>query len=103
VYTAYNPGGSIAMHMAGFCPNWISRDLIWVCFDYPFNQLNVRKIFGPVPSDNTKALDMNRRFGLVYELTVKDVFADADLIVLSMRRDQCKWLKITPRGYKRRS
>ena len=47
-------GGSINMHVAGFHPRWINRAMLFVSFDYPFNQLGVRKIFGQVPMDNSR-------------------------------------------------
>jgi RimJ/RimL family protein N-acetyltransferase len=99
VYTAFNPGGSIAMHMAGFNKRWVSQDLVWMCFDYPFNQLKVKKVFAPVPSNNTKAIAINRRLGFLREYIIPDVFDDCDLYLMDMYRDECKWLKITPKGY----
>ncbi len=98
IFNGYSPRGSICMHMAGFDPRWISRDLIWVCFDYPFNQLGVKKIFANTPETCTTALKMNRKFGFLREMRVKDVFEDGDLIVMDMYRHECRWLNITPRG-----
>ena len=94
-WTGY--GGSVELHICGIDPHWISRDLIYVCFDYPFNQLRVKKIWGRVPASNTTALDLDRKFGMVEEHRLKDVFPDGDLIILSMYRAQCKWLALGPR------
>ena len=98
VYSGYT-GHSIALHFAGFDPHWIIRDMIWVCFDYPFTQLGVKKIFAPVPSSNTLALEMDLRWGFKDPVVLKDVFDDGDLIVLSMLREDCKWLKLKPRRF----
>lgn len=95
VYSGYT-GHSIAMHVAGFDPRWISRDLIWTCFDYPFSQLQVKKIFAPTPSSNKLAHDMNLRWGFTRPVIVEDVFEDGDLIVLSMYAHECRWLKLKP-------
>src|SRR5215207_9766258 len=31
--------GSITMHTAGFLPGWVNRSMLWICFHYPFCQL----------------------------------------------------------------
>ena len=30
----------------GWDPHWINRDMLYVVFDYPFNQLGVKRLFG---------------------------------------------------------
>ena len=42
-------GESIAMHSAAWDQHWINRDMLFVIFDYPFNQLGVKRMFGQVP------------------------------------------------------
>jgi hypothetical protein len=98
IYQGYTgKGGSIGMHVGAFKPNWVNRDLLWVCFDYPFNQLEVNKIFGLTPATNKVAMDFNYNLGFTYETSVRDVFADGDMVVLSMYRKDCRWLKVKPR------
>ena len=90
-------GGSIAIHVAGFDPHWMTRDLIWATFDYCFNQLKVKKIIGMVNSSKPKVLKFDLKLGFVEETRIKDYYCDGDLIVLSMVREQCRWLTIKPR------
>ena len=71
--------------------------MLWITFDYPFNQLGVKKLIGQVPSSNLKALEFDKKLGFKEEARISDVFPDGDLIVLSMRREDCRWLKI--RGF----
>lgn len=85
---------SICAHMAGLDPMWISKSLIWAVFHYAFIQLKVRKFFAEVPASNHRALVINRKFGFIEEARIKDVFEDGDLIVLAMRPEQCKWLRL---------
>ena len=89
-------GASVQAHIAGFGPNWLGRDLLWVIFDYPFNQLGVSKIFGPVPETNKAALAFDYKLGFKYVTTIPGVFLDGGLIVLEMDRVDCRWLKLTP-------
>lgn len=99
VYQTYTgPNGSIAMHMAGFTPHWASKDMLWIAFDYPFNQLKCKKIFGTLPSNSIRTLQIDLKLGFREEIRVADVFPDADLIVLSMTRERCRWLDIKPRS-----
>jgi hypothetical protein len=89
-------GGSVVMHWAGFHPNWISRSLIWLSFDYPFRQLDVNKVFGLTPESNIIARNTALRFGFKIEHVIDDVFKRADgfnsLYVLGLRKEDCKWL-----------
>jgi RimJ/RimL family protein N-acetyltransferase len=89
-WTGFN--GSVSMHTAGFHPRWVNRVMLWVCFDYPFNQLRVRKIFGQVPEDNDKALRFNEHLGFKVEGKISDVYPDGDMILMSMYRADCRFL-----------
>jgi hypothetical protein len=95
VVTNYN--GAIAMvHMAG-SPGWCSPRLMWVLFDYSFNYLKLRRLLCTVGSKNLTSLDQVKRAGFVYEHTIKDGTPDGDLVMLSMSRPNCKWLKLRSR------
>lgn len=93
IYTGFT-GSSIAMHVAGFVPDWVNKEMLWAAFDYPFNQLKVKKVFGEVPADNMKALEFDRKLGFKEEARIKDVYPEGDLVVLAMYRDECRWLKM---------
>lgn len=88
---------SICMHVAAFEPNWLTRDFLWVVFDYPFNQAHVDKIFAPVESDNLHALQFDEKIGFVEETRMKDAIPGGDVVILSMYRAQCRWLDLVPR------
>jgi hypothetical protein len=92
-------GGSISMHVAGIRHRWINRSMLWVCFDYPFNQLQVKKIFGPVPSYNKVAYEFDKHLGFQDEATIRGVYPDGDLMLLSMRREECRFLDMPPRTF----
>lgn len=99
IYNGYT-GSSINMHVASFEPTWICIDLIWVSFHYPFIQMKCRKVFGQVRANNRAALEFDRKLGFKEETRISDVFPDGDLIILSMRREDCRWLKLRPRNLK---
>lgn len=97
IYNNYT-GASINMHMAGFRPVWANPDMLWAAFHYPFVQLGCKKIFGQVPETNSKALEIDLKLGFKIITKIDDVFLDGGLYVLSLDRDDCRWLKIKPRG-----
>lgn len=90
----------IFAHQASFSRTWLRGDMLWVIFDYPFNQLKVGKIAGTIPSSNVKLLEFNQRLGFKEECRIKDAYVDGDLIVMTMTREECVWLKIKPRMWK---
>lgn len=91
IYDAYN-GASIMAHI------WVapharpSKDWFAAIFDYPFNRLNVHKIIGQVRSTNKRAIELDQHFGFELECTVKGFYPEADLLVFTMTRDQCRVL-----------
>lgn len=91
IFTNYT-GVSIGMHMAGFDPRWANREFLLICFDYAFSQLKVRLCVATVPSGNLRALEIDRRLGFVEQARVKDIFRDGDLVIMTMNKDQCRWL-----------
>lgn len=97
IYQGYT-GASIEMHVAGFDPVWLSRDLLWAVFAYPFIQLGCLKVIGRVKQSNSKALEFDLKLGFKEEARVRDVYPDGDLFILTMRREDCRWLKLSPRS-----
>lgn len=86
---------AIFLHIAGFEPRWFTRKFLWLGFHYPFEQLGVDKLFGLVSSNNKAALAFFQKLGFTIETAIKEVYSDgADQVVLVMRRDDCKWLKL---------
>lgn len=92
-------GGCIFMHQAGFSKGWLVGNMIWIVFDYPFNQLHVKKVAGTINSNNKELLDFNLRLGFKEEARIKDAYPDGDMLVLTMERADCRWLKIKPKVY----
>ena len=101
IYDGYT-GPCIFIHQAGFDKHWMSRDMLWVAFDYPFNQIGCAKLCGTIPSTNTELLDINLRLGFYVEGSIKGAYPGGDMLILSMERDQCRWLKLKPRGLRSR-
>lgn len=96
-YTGYTKA-SIYMHVAGFLPGWGSRDLLWTVFHYPFVQLGCSKVFGEIRADRPQMLEFALKLGYHVEARLEGRFPDCDALILAMRREDCRWLKLRPTG-----
>src|SRR6185436_17806200 len=86
-------GAAMTMHMAGRDKSWFSRDLAALTFGYGFHQLGCKKLLAPVKSTNHQLVMLVRRGGWKFDTVLRDVYPDADMIVFSMTRDECPWLR----------
>jgi RimJ/RimL family protein N-acetyltransferase len=85
-------GRSVQMHVAAARKNWLSREFMRFCFHYPFEQLKVNKLVGLVDSTNAAALRFDLHLGFQQEAVIKDAGKTGDIIVLTMTREQCRFL-----------
>lgn len=88
---------TISIHIAGFVPHWISRDLLWTVFDYAFNQAKVESIFAPIRGNNERAMDFSLKAGFKDCAVIPGVYPEGDLVILRMYRGDCRFLGIVPR------
>lgn len=88
-YDGYN-GASIRVHLA--VDGKITPEFLWYGFYYPFEELKVKKLIGLVASTNHKALRLDKHFGYVEEAVIKDAVPYGDLHILTMTKDQCRYL-----------
>lgn len=94
-------GVCACVHMAGEGPGWATPDLLWMLFDYSFNQLGVKKLLGLVRSDNYAALAINLRGGWRVETLVRDMYGEGvHAFVIYMKPEGCRWLNHVPKGWR---
>jgi len=98
VLNAYT-GACFAVHNAGIDPRWCSRDLLWMVFHYAFEQIKCHKLVAPINSTNHKAMDMALRAGWELEAVIRDATPVGHLMLLTMTRDKCPWLRLIPQSY----
>jgi RimJ/RimL family protein N-acetyltransferase len=88
---------SVQMHSAGE-GNWLSKEFLRVMFDYPFVVCKLKVVYGCVLESNERALKLNYRVGFKYEHTLKDCYLEGGAIIMSMSKDECRYLKEIPHG-----
>lgn len=74
--------------------NFINKDFLWAMFDYPFNKLELKAIIATISGSNEKSLKLSRHLGFKEAATIADAHNDGDLVIMVMRRENCKWLQI---------
>ena len=84
-------GSSVWVHVAGI-GRWVTRDLLFFLFDYPFRQLKVNQILGSVDSNNEAAIRFDEHLGFEREAVIPQAGkGDSDLIIYSLKRESCRW------------
>ena len=87
-------GASCWLHVAGRHERWITHDMLAATFHYPFVQLGYRRIFGLVEQANEHALNFDLRLGFRVEAILPDMFVSGPGVVVTMARDECRWLRL---------
>jgi RimJ/RimL family protein N-acetyltransferase len=84
---------SCHIHVASVDVHWLTRDLLFAIFDYPFNKLEVKVILAPIGQKNVKSLNLCRKLGFKKVADIPYSHPDGNLIIMAMKRNQCKWLQ----------
>jgi hypothetical protein len=80
---------SIASEGSGF----FNKDYLWAIFDYPFNKLNLKVIIATVAGNNEKSRNICRKLGFKEVALIADAHEQGDLVIFSMRANDCRWLQ----------
>ena len=91
-YNSFLPN-SCQMHIASTDVLWATKDFLFAVFDYPFNKLEVKVIIAPICKDNVKSLNLCRKLGFEQVADIPYGHPNGDLIIVTMKRNQCKWLQ----------
>lgn len=91
VYHNYRPPG-IEMSIASIDPRWCTRRILFHAFNYPFNQLNVKRITVLVDSENQPVRAFDERLGFIYEGTLKEANPNGDAALYRMLKSECRWI-----------
>jgi L-amino acid N-acyltransferase YncA len=70
----------------------LTRGLLFAIFDYPFRQLGARKIIATTSADHIRSIRLLRRLGFLEEACLRDAAPGGDLIICTMRREDCRFL-----------
>lgn len=96
LYEGFN-GASVMCHIASEGKAWMTRDFLWYFFWYPFEELKVRKLLAPIASENERSVRLAKSVGFSLEATLQDASPRGNMLILTMTKDQCRWLDLKGR------
>lgn len=98
IYNNFNRT-TIEMHIAAASgKRWMTKDLLWFCFYYPFVQLGVKRITVVVPETNLDAIAFDKHLGFTFEAALEKAHPDGDLHIYRLFREDCRWLNLRGRN-----
>lgn len=97
IYTSYTTS-AIWMHVAGRDETWITKEMLWAAFHYPFTQLGCQRVYGMVEEANLPALNFDLKLGFQVLTALPYLFASGPGLVVFMDRETCRWHKRKPRA-----
>jgi len=71
---------------------WLTQDFLFSAFDYPFNQLERRRVSACIRAKNKRAIGFVENLGFQYEGTQRHYYADDDMVMYGLLREQCRFL-----------
>jgi RimJ/RimL family protein N-acetyltransferase len=84
---------SIELSIASIDKRWCTRYNLRELYAYPFLQLNVQRAQVSTPVESQGVVKFDEKLGFKYEGTARKAhFLGGDMVVLSMLRDECRWL-----------
>lgn len=84
---------AVQAHMAVDAPV-VWRSLLPSVFEYPFLEAGKGLLLGVIPDGNKRSINMTKRLGFREAHRVVDGWAvGEDLVVMEMRRHDCRWLQ----------
>jgi RimJ/RimL family protein N-acetyltransferase len=83
----------VHMHIASDgTARWMSKELLFAAFGYPFTQLGMNRITGMVPAKNATAIEFDKHIGFVLEGRCRNALADDDIVIFGMLRSECRFI-----------
>lgn len=91
-------GARCSIHCAGEGRHWLTREFMFVVFDYVFRQLQCNAVVNIVDGSNTYSLRFTEHLGFSEVYRIKGGGKNgSDGVIFEMQKANCKWLK---RGFK---
>jgi RimJ/RimL family protein N-acetyltransferase len=93
VFAQYN-GCNVWVGIASEDPGWCNRRFLSLLFDYPFRQLQAKRITALIDASNARSIDFTSRLGFSHEATLEASAPNGgDQLVYRMKAEDCRWLR----------
>jgi len=93
-YANYN-GVNVEAHIASDgSKKWLTRKFLWTIFDYPFNQLKVKRITVCVGEGNIPSRRFVEHLGFILEAELADAHPTGKLRIYRLYATECRFLQV---------
>ena len=83
---------SVQTHFMITSPLVLKHGFLETCFEYVFGVEGKAIMYGQVPSNNTKALKLNKHMGFTEKCVLEGAYApNVDYIIMEMRKENCRY------------
>lgn len=90
-YANWN-GVNVEAHVASDgTKRWLNRQYLWTIFDYPFVQLNCKRITICIGEGNKDSRRFAEHLGFELEAELKDAHPSGHLLIYRMFKEDCRW------------
>lgn len=86
-------GANAVCHVAVEKPNRKLIELLHAAADYAFNHCKLKRLTGLVPTNEPDVIAFDKNLGFEEEYVMKDGAPGADMQVLVMWPEKCRWLR----------
>jgi hypothetical protein len=96
IYNGYE-AANVNMHIGAIDgARWMTREILFAAFDYPFNELKKRRASAFMRVSNKRAISFAENLGFIYEGTLKHYYWKEDAVMYGMTKENCRFLKMRP-------
>jgi RimJ/RimL family protein N-acetyltransferase len=92
VINNYN-GANATCHIAVDRYTRLLPELVFHSCNYAFNHCGLKRLTGMVPTNEPQIIAFDKHLGFEEEFVMKDGAPGADMMVLVMRPETCRWLR----------
>ena len=92
IYSRYRPP-DIEIGIYTIDKRWCNKRVLSAIFDYPFNQLQCKRVTAQTDPANPAVCNFLKRIGFIEEGRLRQALPHGDALVLGMLRHECRWVK----------
>lgn len=97
IYNSYE-AANVNMHIGAVDgAKWLTREFLFAAFDYPFNQLEKRRVSAFMRATNERAIAFAKNLGFTYEGTLPHYYWKDDALMYGMVKERCRFLRVPVR------
>lgn len=94
VYNDWNRVNVVCHIASDGSRRWMTREYLWTIFDFPFNQLGVKRITVYAGERNAASREFVEHLGFTFEASLAKAHPTGDLFIYRMFADECRYAEV---------